>query len=401
MCRAPAIRTGAGPERGIPGRSVGPLSAGPERKQTTEPLGVRLQRGGGRALRQAARGVAAIDRVRWSADRATRRSAAPDPPDEPTALFAAISHWRSDPVHGEDRQWCLGLVVESLLAMELDRVVAVVVTNDVDGACRDLTRLVSDLDAGDALVRVADADAVLGRPRRREIVVVRWKPGPVRRHGYYLTWGHKPVLRRAARSGQFSHLAYLEDDMRLTDAHLRYWCRYRRPLAPLGLLPGFVRVEHRDGATYVVDQADPVDPIRRFTAVVPDGLCTEFVQMTSPYQGMYLLDRPLWADHFRFSPARSAFRSRALPEGVRERAATGPIYDRPPTGLRASNVVPVHVGQVMSIDPACLIDHVSGTYSRLPDEAWGKVPLDGVFTPLADLGTPRPPDGAPRTTSDR
>ena len=359
----------------------GLVSTGHEGTPDAESLRTRLQRTGGRGLRRAARVVAALDRARWRSAVALHRSAEPDdPPTEPIALCAVISHWRSDRPDGDDRFWCLRQVVESLLAMHLDRVVVVVLTNDVGDAHRDLTKLVSDHGPDDVIVRVAHTDDVIDRRGLREVVVVRWNPGLVRRHGYYLTWGHKQLLRKAARSGLFSHLAYLEDDMRLTDAHLDYWCRYRRSLARLGMLPGFVRVEERDGSRYVVDQVGPVDPTRRFTAVVPGDLCDQFVQLPFPYQGMYLLDRPLWVDHFRFSPARSAFRSRALPGGVRERAAAGPIYDAPPPGFEARNVVPVRVGDGASLEPACLIDHVSGTYSRDPSEAWGTVPLDALFT---------------------
>ena len=85
-------------------------------------------------------------------------------------------------------------------------------------------------------------------------MVIGWRPGLIRRHGFYLTWAHKRLFRYALRDQGFSHFIYLEDDLRFTRESLTYWCRFREPLALHGLLPGFVRYDELDDTRYVVNQ---------------------------------------------------------------------------------------------------------------------------------------------------
>lgn len=168
--------------------------------------------------------------------------------------------------------------------------------------------------------------------------MVPWRPGLIRRNGFYLTWSHVPVFTRAARSGRYSHLVYLEDDIRFVDAHLRYWCDYRPALEDQGFIPGFVRYEVLDGVRFVTDQTVAVDPARRRIAVEPrSGVrCHEFVSLPNPHQGMYVLDMPLAAVHLRFSANRSPLRSETIAArtgfGLCERNSSGPIFDEVPSG---------------------------------------------------------------------
>ena len=167
--------------------------------------------------------------------------------------------------------------------------------------------------------------------------------------------------------------------MRFTGEHLAYWLRYRRPLAEAGLLPGFVRFESRDGERYLVDALRPVDPALRRRAIRAGGETAYVVNLEIPYQALYVLDRELFEPHFRFSRGRSPLRSRVSEWQIRERAASGPIFDDVPDGLVSRNVVPVRIdGERQRLDPSCLVEHMAPTYSTSTGP-FGVLRVDELF----------------------
>jgi hypothetical protein len=182
-------------------------------------------------------------------------------------------------------------------------------------------------------------------------------------------------------------MIYLEDDIRFTDESLSYWCRYREPLFAYGLLPGYVRYERQEETDYVVDQGTRQDVTRAIRLRIADSSMADllFVGLTSPYQGMFVLDRPLAMEHLRYSPARGPFRSEHLRAWrLRERAAMGPIFDDVPPGFEARNVVPVRTSQTgrYQLDASCLIEHTSGTHTRHPKKKhtlFGTIRVDELF----------------------
>ena len=332
------------------------------------------------AATRLAHALAGADRLRAAVSRGS------DPPGDLGApaesVLAVVAHWRPGT---PDRLPYVEQCVRGVLALSGRQVVAVVLTNDPGPAAHELAERL-----GPVPVRVAEAGEVPGASLEREVLVVGWRPGLRHRHGFYLTWGHVPILRAAARGGRFSHLVYLEDDMRLTDAHLRYWSRYRRPLAEHGLLPGFVRYEQREGERYLVDALEPVDPAVRRRVVGVDCAPVSFVNLANPYQALYILDGALAATHFRFSRGRTPLRSRTSEWEVRERAASGPIFDEVPEGLVSRNVVPVRIDDGRQLlDPDCLIEHMAPTHSSSTGP-FGKVRVDELFQAR---------DGAPVSSS--
>ncbi len=337
----------------------------------------------------------------------------------PTGVFAAMPHWREQAGSGTapasrriDRSQILTDCIASLLDLDVDRVTVAVLTNAPETTAGDLR---SRFATGPQEVSVTTVAGVASFDRQpaggHRILVVGWRPGPLRRSGFYLTWAHKELFRRALQDPGLSHLIYLEDDMRFTEESLAYWCRFREPLARHGLLPGFIRYESFKDARYVVDQKAPqrVDQAGRPRLVLsapgsgpdPDLL---FVSLDNPYQGMYVLDRELAMEHLSSSPARSPLLSRAIrwPNGVqwreamvRERAAIGPIFDDVPAGFGSRNVVPVQMlgAGRYSPDPACLIEHLTGNYVR-SGTAFGTIRVEDMFLPGA--GDPHMVGSSPR-----
>jgi hypothetical protein len=315
--------------------------------------------------------------------------------ERPTAIFATVAHWR-DPrapaATAVERRRYLAACVESVLGLDVAQVVVAVLTNDSHQVAEDLA---FDLDARSArptaLQILPNADAV--KPpfeERRQVLSIGWKPGRLaqtasRAPGYYLTWAHKAILHRVFRDPELSLMIYLEDDLKFTGESLDYWCRYRKPLAELGLLPGFVRFEERDGVRHVVDQVQrqAIRPEVRLRGM--DGERT-FTQLENPYQGMYVLDRPLAEWHLRYSPYRGPLRS-TLSSGVywlvRERAAYGPMHDDVPAGFRHRHVVPIRDAAHGSnrLDPMCLLEHMGSTYVDQDNSRFGNVLLENLFDP--------------------
>jgi hypothetical protein len=327
-------------------------------------------------------------------------------------VLVAVPHWHgqsdlttaeSSPVAPNrlDRSQIFADCIGSLLELDVDRVVVAVMTNEPRQTARDLSsRLAtnsSDVPVG-VLANVASFNG--SHADDHQIVVIGWRPGLIRRSGFYLTWAHKCLFHQALRDPGFSHFIYLEDDIRFTRESLSYWCRHREPLALHGLLPGFVRYETLDDARYVVDQQKrqrvdragrPRVTLSRSDTGRGSGPDLRFVNLNNPYQGMYVIDRELAIDHLRSSPARSPLLSGAIrwPNNmhehgllIRERAAMGPIFDDVPPGFIARNVVPVQAPRPgeYRLDPSCLIEHLTGNYSR-SDTSFGKIRVEDMFNP--------------------
>lgn len=362
----------------------------------------RARRSRGRARVAAVKRLAALDSARPHRPPSSASTGARSGPQspQPSGVLVALAHWRdqldaptprasSKAPHQVDRSQILHDCIESLLDLDVERVVTAVLTNDPDQTAWDLS---SGL-AGEVLVSAPGDVASLLRAdsEARKVIVIGWRPGLILRNGFYLTWAHKPLFRHALRDPRLSHFVYLEDDIRFTRESLSYWCRFREPLGLHGLLPGFVRYEVLGDARYVVDQAErqDIDPANRRCVVLSQfnasrGSETDlrFVNLDNPYQGMYVADRELVIDHLWSSPARSPLLSSTIrwPHGIRERASMGPIFDDVPAGFQSRNAVPVQkLGSgEYRLEPSCLVEHLTGNYSR-SQSIHGKIQVDEMF----------------------
>ncbi len=338
-------------------------------------------------------GVSAVtfDRVRGRRPHALR----PNPPAAMRiSLFVAIAHWLptepSEAAGIPARIDLLATSLQSLLQIDAEDIIVAVLTTLPDRVAAELRDRRVSVDEVPLIDTASSADSLFSLPRRgRHVVAVQWLPRRRSKHGYYLTWGHKELFRRALRFPHVSHLIYLEDDIRVTPEAFAYWCRFRPLLASHGLLPGFVRFESYQGSRFVVDQTrrQNVKSRPRVQVSMPgsDDLSRTCFQLKNPYQAMYILDRELGLDHVRNSPARSPSRSKTVAwsasKMVRERAAIGPIFDLPPAGFRARNVVPAtKVDGAFLLDQVCLVEHLAATYAPSSDTPHGKIRVEDLFT---------------------
>ena len=312
-------------------------------------------------------------------------------PIEDCTLLTVVAHWRGPsqrPAAPADEP--LLACLDELLALPVRRHEIVVVSDEPEGAL-DLVRghLTDDTD-----VRIGRWTALSSSVRsiRIEPWVARWP----RRHGFYLTWHHKAVFRRALADGDFTHLLYLEDDIRFTTENLRYWLGTRAALAEHGLLPGFVRYERFAGERYLVDQTRsgqhaPLAASSRLGLPTVDGVAdgVEVRRSLRPYQAGYLLDRDLAEHHLRRSALRSPLRSNVARWDLRERAAAGETFGstqdlwrallRPRDArpeIRTAVLVPRGPGATGAPVEGALIEHLRPVYSRDPGSRHGKVPVE-------------------------
>ena len=331
-------------------------------------------------LRTLARPIVAFDRCRrtlWRAFHRRRRTPTLQPSD--ARVLATVAHFRSP--GADHRPQHMLTVVDGLLGLQCEQVCVVVISNDELGAADDLREHLRATGREIPVHVTHDARSSVGAATGpRSVVVQKWHPQRFRRHGFYLTWAHVPILRAAMVTHRFTHLMYLEDDIHFTDRHLRYWCEHRALLLPTGAIPSFTRFERHEGERYSVELRYPADPLERALFIDDGGTTRHYVNLEMPYQGMYVLDEGLAEEHLRFSPMRSPFLSRTRPWLVRERAVTGPIRDDVPAGLRTRNVVAViDDGEGPRMHPDCQLEHLAANYVTDPSNLFASIPSDHVF----------------------
>jgi hypothetical protein len=120
-------------------------------------------------------------------------------------------------------------------------------------------------------------------------------------HPYLLAWCHKDIFRREheRKSNEYSHYLYTEDDLLIRKHNINYWMESRERLKPSGLISSFVRYEINpySQAEVSADLAAKVDPAKAPKIFFPH-LNYAYIALPNPYQGTYLFDRDLLAEHF-------------------------------------------------------------------------------------------------------
>ena len=192
---------------------------------------------------------------------------------------------------------------------------------------------------------------------------------------YMLTWCHKQRMLDFLKT-DYTHFAYLEDDMVLTQGLVNYWTETCDKFKSRGLnfIPGFFRIEHnKDGEWFSTDITEPikVDDFHRLS--FDEEM---YISLPNPYQGCFFMDRELVEEHVK-SPSFSFETCRKLPRAendVRERANFGNMFENIPEGFNHRMLIPTDIFTV------CWIHHCSDTYCNLPDNPNGKIPAEHIFT---------------------
>lgn len=183
-----------------------------------------------------------------------------------------------------------------------------------------------------------------------------------------LTWMHRKAM--AERVEEFDLFVYGEDDILIPEAAMRLWLRDAERLAPLGFMPGLVRVEHNRSGKLVL--SDYLHPATEPKIVQVEGM--KYLANPFPYQACWLCNK----EQMRRFVQSPSYPAGAEGRGLypRERMAVGAIYDDVPEGYPSRALVPLT--DDMRIAPESLVFHMPSNYGRrfVPHAAgYGTVPL--------------------------
>lgn len=201
-------------------------------------------------------------------------------------------------------------------------------------------------------------------------------------HPFDLTWVHKRILTGVfLPDPTFSHFLYLEDDLELKPEGMAYWLEAREQLRPFGLIPSFFRVERARGSA-VWRSSDQMRPVcARLLPHTRISPSLWFMNLPNPYQGMYLFDRELAAEHAAGPAVEKGFGPWDV-VGIRESAAQGQTFVAVPPDFMARNAVPFDPRD-NSIPEHCFVHHLPNNYADNPASPFGKLAVpDGLLAPL-------------------
>lgn len=189
-------------------------------------------------------------------------------------------------------------------------------------------------------------------------------------HPFKLTWMHRGEMRK--RLEDFSAFAYIEDDIIVPPQTIRRWLIETPRLAPHGLLPGLVRVEHtREGGLVMTDHREPVSK-----SLIMEFDDRPYLSTPFPYQACWIYN----AEQMRELNARPGYLSGTIedpdlfkrdgPPEIRERVALGLLYVSIPDGFQSRSVVPLT--DDLQISPDALVFHSPSNYgTRKPPHPAG------------------------------
>jgi hypothetical protein len=189
----------------------------------------------------------------------------------------------------------------------------------------------------------------------------------------------------------YTHFMCIEDDLEVTEANVKYWLKGREVLRQYNLYPSFIRVEwDRTKLAWAMADSEAGDQFSvNDCPVVEMAVGASYVNLKRHYQGMFLYDRQLMAEHIQsksfyfeqFIPdwKRRLEVSPVWPGGITELALEGLTYCNVPQGFLSRNVVPFHKKYLM-IDPDCFVHHLPDKFANMPEVALGKALIKDILT---------------------
>jgi hypothetical protein len=192
-------------------------------------------------------------------------------------------------------------------------------------------------------------------------------------HPYLLPWCHFEIFRKQLDAGEVSHFLYIEDDLLITPENVAYWIDGRDKLASLGIIPSFLRFEEAVGGIPVATDVTSRLRLSGLPRVkTQDG--SLYCNLPQPYQGMYLLDRALAAEHFlgaTSSPDHAV-------GGIRESAALGVTFGHIPNGCHSRNFLKINL-EKNTLDSGALVKHLANNYANTSASGSGSIPLNELI----------------------
>lgn len=198
-----------------------------------------------------------------------------------------------------------------------------------------------------------------------------------------LPWAHKKRVRETFEVDNcaYTHLLYLEEDIRFGPKNLAYFLDYNAALRQIGLIPGFLRVEFSERKSDICVSDTPHQNGFAARAVTQIGDLS-FVCLDEPYTGMYMLDADQAREYIQSKSFLFEESEKIIAWGEPERAAIGLTFENPPAPHRWRLVIPV-IGVSHTPHVCCWLHHLPNNYANnyKPDGNFrmGKTRIDEMF----------------------
>ncbi len=201
-------------------------------------------------------------------------------------------------------------------------------------------------------------------------------------HPYLLTWSHLAVFKEQILDESYTHFLYVEDDILIKRSNIEYWVEGYSMLKKHNFIPSFLRVEKKknDPIWYTSDCLQTYDANRLPQVQLQNGELM-YVNIPTPYQGMYLLDRELMLEHLN---GKSSIPEYGKFRGIRELAASGLTHSNVRERFYSRNLLPFSIAK-NCIDEACFIHHLPNNYAVRDDSpnAYGSISVHEALGTIA------------------
>ena len=201
---------------------------------------------------------------------------------------------------------------------------------------------------------------------------------------WLLTWGHKQIMRERFDGHGFTHFIYAECDIEITRSNLQYWLIEREVLRGYRFNPGFVMLEWSElSSSWVSTSARSTVQESILPRLKVDY--REYINLGAPYQGCFLYDRELMAEHMASTTFDMNIYGNILGNnlewggGMAENANFALTFVDVPSGFISRNIVRYY-GKYKMLDPQSFIHHLPNKYAINPDTPHSKVPITQLFT---------------------
>jgi hypothetical protein len=184
---------------------------------------------------------------------------------------------------------------------------------------------------------------------------------------YHYTWEHKKYMPEFLAS-DYTHFAYLEGNIDVTKKTFDYWIKTRELFLEnnRNFIPAVHRIQKdKEGNIYSLDCTHKQAHSRK--VILKDQ---EFVFLSEPYQGMFIMDKQLVEEHIN-----SGYYSLGHKHtyGIRESANLGNIYVNVPPNLPHRAALP------LNITDDCMIEHFGTNYLNDPNSPHAKIKIENLF----------------------
>ena len=200
-------------------------------------------------------------------------------------------------------------------------------------------------------------------------------------HPFLLAWSHLNVFREQIKDSSFTHFLYIEDDIKVTKSNIEYWLRSRRILKSIGLIPGFFRYEiNKNGNLY---SSDVMSKISLYDCQKINLNEATYINITYPYQGLYIYDRELMLEHLNSSSSCPDFDHHdgglfyMQSHDLRARAAFGLTFINIPIKYRSRIVLEIDQNHIININ--ALVHHLPNNYTNQINHQAGKIEINDIF----------------------